>query len=37
MFYAGIIKYVDPIGYNGTFGSTLEIGNSISIHIGVSR
>jgi hypothetical protein len=34
---ACFIKYVDLIGYIGIFGSTLETGNIISIHIHVSR
>jgi hypothetical protein len=34
---AYLIKYVDLIGYIGIFGSALEIGNSISIHIFVSK
>jgi hypothetical protein len=32
-----LVKYVDSIGSNGHFGSTLETGNSISIHIDVSK
>jgi hypothetical protein len=34
---AYLIKYVDLIDYIGNFGSALETGNSISIHIRVSR
>jgi hypothetical protein len=34
---ARLIKYIDLIGYIGTFGSALETENSISIHTRVSR
>jgi hypothetical protein len=34
---ARIVKYIDSIGFSGTFGSVLETENSIPIHNGVYK